>query len=404
MIDPERRHASDVSAGPGENHLPSNEFLAALSHEIRNPLAPLLSACELLRSLCTDPRQRFAIDTIERQVLELTHLMDNLVDAAQLRRGELNLAMQHIDAAALATQAVEAVKPKMDARRQNLYVTLPSQPVQMRCDPRRLLQVIQTLLDNAHRYTPERGSIALSVSDQASQLCIEVSDDGYGMEPELLLRIFNLFAPLDERLRRTTSGLGVGLAIARNLVELHGGSIAATSEGPGHGSRFTVRLPIENAQVERPEAEHVALSGPPVAAPLRRILVVEDNDDVAKGLAGGLTECGYTVTIAASAESAIRLATESMPDVVVIDIGLPDRDGYEVAYELRSIATVTRPLLIAATGYGLRSFRALADNLVFDHYLLKPTSAATLRALIEHAMKVRARTQGDLAASARSRG
>lgn len=376
-----------VQAAQGDDVFPSNQFLAALSHEMRNPLGSILNATQALRASNLNPQQqRLALDAIERQAVQLTCVIDSLIDAARLRRGELNLGMQWVDAAALAQQAIETVKFKVDGRRQALYVTVPAKPVQMKCDPGRLLQVIQNLLDNACRYTPEQGSIALTVKEEADQLSIVVSDSGYGVEPDLLPHIFNLFATTPHGVPAVTRGLGVGLAITRNLVELHGGSIVAESDGVGRGTRFTVRLPLEKAATAL--ADVAAGTG---SARTRKVLIVEDDDRAAGDLLTALTTFGYSTVRAADCASAIVLAKEFVPEVVIIDIGLPDRDGYEVAGELRSLPEVSGALLVAASGYHLRAFRQVSEHTVFDHYLLKPVSAATLTALIEHTLTTQRR-------------
>jgi CheY-like chemotaxis protein/two-component sensor histidine kinase len=374
--------STPVPVAQDDEVLPSNQFLAALSHEMRNPLGSILNATHVLRASNLNPQQQqLALDAIERQAIQLTHVIDSLVDAARLRRGELNLSLQPVDAAALAQQAIEAVKFKIDSRRQALYVTLPAEPVLMKCDPGRLLQIIQNLLDNACRYTPELGSIALTVKEEAEQLSIVVSDNGYGVEPELLPHLFNLFATMPEDAHAVTRGLGVGLAITRNLVELHGGSIVAQSDGVGQGTRFTVRLPLHKLAL--PSAESAEAAG---SSPARKILIVEDDDRAAADLIAALSTFGYEIMRAADCASAILRAKEFVPEVVIIDIGLPDGDGYEVACQLRSLPEVGGALLIAASGYHLRAFRQVSDHMVFDHYLLKPVSPATLTALIEHTL------------------
>jgi CheY-like chemotaxis protein len=372
--------------------LPSNQFLAALSHEMRNPLGSILNATQALRASNLNPQQqRLALDAIERQAIQLTHVIDSLIDAARLRRGELNLSIQSLDVAALAQLAIEAIKPKIDGRRQALYATLPAMPVQMKCDPGRLLQVIQNLLDNASRYTPELGSIVLTLKEEETQLSIVVSDNGYGVEPDLLPQIFNLFATTAQATPAFTRGLGVGLAITRNLVELHGGSIVAESDGVGRGTRLTVRLPIDRAAPE--VAKPAAITD---SARKRKVLIVEDDDRTAHDLLSALTTFGYPTMRAADCASAILFTKEFVPEVVIIDIGLPDRDGYEVAREVRSMPGMSGALLIATSGYHLRAFRQVSDHMVFNHYLLKPVSAETLNAIIEHASVTRRADHSDL--------
>lgn len=357
-------------------------FLSMLAHELRNPLAPIRNATEVLRSLCADPRQAQAIDIIGRQVVHLTHLLDDLLDAARLRRGVLTLQLQTVDVGALAEQALETVRATLDARRQNLFVSLPVEPVLMRCDPVRLVQVLQNLLDNATRHTPEGGAIALQLS-VTDRLRVEVSDTGAGIAPELLPRLFNVFAQGEQQLHRPRGGLGLGLAIARNLVEMHGGTISAHSAGTGRGSRFVVELPIEGALQAR-AAETMTETNTP-----RRILVIDDHEDIRRSLADFLSLRGNTVVVAADGAAGIILAQSFKPDAAIIDIGLPGANGFEVAQRLRELQETAGAVLIAVTGYSLQQFPELAARSAFDHYLLKPTAPETLLALIERSLKER---------------
>jgi CheY-like chemotaxis protein len=357
---------------------PSPEYLSVLAHELRNPLAPIRNAAELLRALCSDPRQLQAVDMIARQVVSLTHMLDDLLDAARLRRGMLSLRKRRIDAAEIVQLAVEVVRPAIDARRQNLFVFLPAQPVQMYCDPVRLEQVVQSLLDNANRFAADGGVIALKAQVEGAQLRIQVIDDGIGIEPDLLPRLFNLFAQGPQHVDRAHGGLGMGLAISRNLVEMHGGTIVAESEGRGRGSRFTVTLPIEADEASGP---HPMLEAPSSIA--RRVLVVDDNPDIVLSLADVLLSAGHCVVTAANGELAVEVAPAFKPEVVILDIGLPGMGGFEVAKALRQDSATEAATLIAMTGYGIRQFQNSEAHAYFDHCLLKPAGPLAVLALIE---------------------
>ena len=370
-----------------ENHLrvnaatdemePSAEYLSVLAHELRNPLAPIRNAAELLRSLCSDPRQLQAVEMISRQVVNLTRMLDDLLDTARLRRGIVSLRKQKVDAAEIVEHALAAVKPAIDARCQNLFVSLPAEPVKMYCDPVRLAQVVQNLLDNANRFAADDGVIALKVHAHGAQLQIQVSDDGVGIDPELLPRLFNVFAQGTQQLDRAQGGLGMGLAISRNLVEMHGGTITAESEGIGRGSRFTVILPIESGEATGP---HPILEVSPHAS--RRILVIDDNPDIARSLADIFLTAGHYVATAITGRLGIETALTFRPEVVILDIGLPDLNGFEVAQALRLQHTTQPITLIAVTGYGADKFKNLQAQSVFDHYLLKPTDPSVLLKLV----------------------
>jgi signal transduction histidine kinase len=241
----EREQQQDSArTGPEVAEAPP-EFLSVLAHELRNPLAPIRNGTELLRSICSEPRQQYVVEMISRQVVHLTHMLDDLLDVARLRRGLVTLRKQPVDVALIVEQALEAIRPAIDARQQSLLVSLPAEAVQMYCDPVRLVQVLQNLLDNANRFTARGGAISLQAEVADPYLIFHVVDNGSGIDPTLLPRLFNVFAQGAQPMHRPEGGLGLGLAIARNLVEMHGGTISAFSAGRGQGSRFTVRLPIE---------------------------------------------------------------------------------------------------------------------------------------------------------------
>jgi CheY-like chemotaxis protein/two-component sensor histidine kinase len=364
---------------PPENGDVGADYLAALVKQLRNPLGPIRTAAELLRSLSSDLRQLQAIDTISAQSASMTRMLDDLDDAVRLRRGLITLRKQSVDAAQITQQALQAVRPLIDARRQNLLVSLPGEAVQMHCDPARLAQVMQHVLDNAARYTPAEGSVMLRVATEGDELVIEVSDNGVGIEPELLPHIFNVFSRDERRDDLRPQGLGLGLSISRNLVELHGGTITAESSGVGRGSRFTIRLPIETEGASAP----VEAAGPPQY----RILIIDDHDEIAQGFAQFLSKAGHSVLTASDGELGLTFAKEFKPQAVIIDIGLPGLDGFEVAQRLRGQPETAEALLLAISGYSLKRFREIDAYAVFKHYLLKPIDPSVLLGVIERSLQ-----------------
>jgi CheY-like chemotaxis protein len=354
--------------------------LAGLIQQLRTPLGPIRTAAELLRSLSSDARQLQAIETISAQSVSLTRMLDDVLDAVRLRRGLITLRKQSVDAGQIAQQALQAVRPLIDARRQNLLVSLPAEPVQMHCDPARLVQVMQNILDNATRYTPQDGTVVLRVATEGDELVIEVSDNGIGIELELLPHLFNVFALDKRREDRPPQGLGLGLSISRNLIELHGGTISAESSGLGRGSRFTIRLPIDID----------GSAGTGAEAPCQqqyRILIIDDHDEIAQGFAQFLSKAGHSVLTAGDGELGLTFAQEFKPQAVIIDIGLPGLDGFEVAQRLRTQAETAEALLLAISGYSLKRFREIDAYAVFKHYLLKPVDPGVLLGVIERSLQ-----------------
>jgi nitrogen-specific signal transduction histidine kinase/CheY-like chemotaxis protein len=351
------------------------EVIAVLAHELRNPLAPIRNGAELLRTLCSDPRQTQVVDMMSRQIVHLTRLLDDLLETARLRRGLVTLHRQSIDVGSIIQDALDAIRPAIDARRQNLLVSLPANPVRMHCDSTRLVQVLQNLLDNANRFTADGGTLWLKAEVAGKELIFEVSDDGEGIDAQLLPRLFNVFAQGEQPLHRPLGGLGVGLAICRNVVEMHGGTISAQSEGRGRGSQFTVRLPIEHP-IEEP-TKSAANAG---SIEGLRALVVDDNQLIALSLGQYLEYRGYQVTTAFSGEAALTAVDEFPPHVAVLDIGLPGIDGFEVARRLK--VRFPSVVLIAVSGYSWDMLRN-PDATLFSRYLAKPASPERIAAEIE---------------------
>lgn len=366
----------DERPAPAESNDNSPEFLRSLVHELRNPLAPIRNAAELLRTLCSDPRQLQSVEIIARQVTSLTRALDDLTRAISSKESHLSLSKQSVDLTLVIEPALRVIRPLVDAHRQNLLVALPNDPVQMHCDPLRLTQVVQVLLENAARHTPAGGSIALQVSRLADQLVIEVRDDGAGIAADRLPAIFNVFAQRPPSASDAETPR-VRLAICRNIVEMHGGTIEAFSEGVGRGSRFTIHLPLVIEARDNTSPEPAAPTGS------RRIIVIDDHEDSLSSLRDVLAAAGHAVLAANTGELGVALAEGFKPHAVVIDIGLPGIDGFEVARRLRANPATAGALLIALSGFSLKQFRDLSAYAAFRHYLLKPASPETILMIIE---------------------
>ena len=372
----------DVEAQLQESNRRKDEFLAMLSHELRNPLAPIRTALEVVRRLTPDePKLAWATDIMGRQVSHLTRLVEDLLDVARINQGKIALQTESLDLRDVLAHGVETVKPFLESRRHHLTKLLPDAPVWMRGDFARLSQVVANLLNNASKYTEEGGAIELSLAvSPEGQAVIGVCDNGIGIDRDLLPNVFELFEQGKRTLDRSQGGLGVGLTLVRRLVELHAGTVEATSDGPGKGSQFRIRLPCVSEAVGSSEA---AANEPAVAAVGCRILVVDDNHDAAEAAAVFLAMAGHEVKAVGDGAEALASAPVFAPDVVVLDIGLPVMDGYEVAQRLRKVTETHHSLLIALTGYGQRGDRERAREAGFDHHLTKPADPDELLAIIE---------------------
>jgi signal transduction histidine kinase len=362
-----------------------DEFLAMLAHELRNPLAPISTGAHLLKLLHSDNAQiTQTCAIIARQVEHMTSLVDDLLDVSRVTRGLVTLSTQILDLRKVVDDAAEQIRPLMLARRHKVVLDMPTEPASVKGDHKRLVQVVANLLGNATKYTPEGGHITLHLAQQGDAWVIDVTDDGIGMDARLVERVFDLFTQAERTPDRSQGGLGLGLALARSLVELHGGSVGAMSAGPGLGSTFTVRLPCF-AQ-EAPAAPVASpLAGSTSAAGPLRILVVDDNLDAAHTLSLFLRASGHTVEVVYCALDAIDVAAVFKPQVCLLDIGLPDIDGNELARRLRALPDMENATLIAATGYGRQQDREQARQAGFDHYLVKPLNTLQLGDLLAQA-------------------
>nr|MDQ2696719.1 ATP-binding protein [Pseudomonadota bacterium] len=364
-----------------------NEFIAMLAHELRNPLAPIRNAVQILHLKGQpSPELQWALEVIERQMRQMTRLIDDLLDLARITGNKLELCRDRVNLEAILRVALETSQPLVEAGGQQLDVAFPPQPMFLNADLTRLSQVISNLLNNAVKYTARGGQIWLRAEQQGSDAVITVGDTGMGIRADVLPRVFEMFAQGDRSSGRSPGGLGIGLTLARRLVEMHGGTITARSDGPGKGSEFIVRLPAgaPPPPAQRPPAEtsEVALSFS------FRILVVDDNQDAAASLSLLLQIMGNDVRVAHDGLEAVAMAEEFHPDLILLDIGLPGIDGYEAAQRIRRQDRGRDVVLVAVTGWGQQADRHRSRAAGFDHHLVKPVEPDSLTQLLEQAAAV----------------
>ena len=374
----ERRHLQDLEKA-SQN---VNEFIATLAHELRNPLAPIRAAVQVMaRAPADDPAQATLRQTIDRQSAQLARIVNDMVDIARITRGAIAMEHAPVDLCDVAQRAVEAAGPLIDAAKHTLDVKLPSKPVCVEGDIHRLTQLATNLLNNAARYTAEGGRIAVEVGIEEERAVLRVRDNGRGIEPQFLERIFDMFVQGRPPLERLGGGLGIGLALSRKLAELHGGSLVAHSAGPGLGSEFTLRLPL--APVQKIEKKQ-ALGEPHARATYgQRILVVDDNVDAARTLELLLKSIGHQAKVAYSGLEALRIAPDFDPHIVLLDIGMPGLDGYEVARRLRATQKGNVLRLVAITGWGQEGDREKSREAGFDVHLVKPVDPDDLARVLD---------------------
>ena len=359
-----------------------DEFLAMLAHELRNPLTPISHAVELIgrQSKPMGHEIGWEIDLIGRQVKHLIRLVDDLLDVARISRGKIELHKQPTDLAEIVTQAVEVASRLIDDRHHRLRISIPPEPVWAEVDPARMVQVVANLLNNAAKYTEQDGQIELTLKQDGNQAVIAVQDNGVGISRELLSQVFDIFTQAERTLDRSQGGLGLGLTLVYRLMALHGGNVQVFSEGPGKGSRFVVNLPAlptgepQSADIET-EDEYRGES------PSRRILVVDDHEDIATSFTLLLETMGHSVHTVFNGVAALKAAREFHPEIVFLDIGLPEMDGFEVARGLRKEHR-HKLHLIALTGFGQDNVIQKIKETGFDHHLIKPTSYEVVEALL----------------------
>jgi two-component system CheB/CheR fusion protein len=354
------------------------QFLAMLSHELRNPLAAVLGATTVLsRDAAVEVQQR-CIRVIERQSRHMARLLDDLLDVSRITRGKFELRKSPLDLRAPVEGAIESTSPLFDQRGVTLDVVLPKEPVPLEGDHARLQQIVVNLLSNAANYSTRGSRVELRVAVQGDQVLMRVVDRGFGIEHDMLSKIFDLFVQAEQRIDRPRGGLGVGLSLAKNIVELHGGTIEARSDGPNMGSEF-VKLPLARA---------VEISGSGAVMPAkttrRRVVLVEDQADAREMMRMLLESLDHIVLDASDGLEGVELITREKPDAALIDIGLPELNGYEVAQKIRERSELRRVKLVALTGYGAASDITAAKSAGFDAHLIKPADLARIQDILEH--------------------
>ncbi|HVE48474.1 MAG TPA: PAS domain S-box protein [Casimicrobiaceae bacterium] len=380
------RETRDQAQALSDLHRRKDEFLAMLGHELRNPLAPIANAVHILRlQKSDDPLQQQARAIIDRQVAQLTRLVDDLLEVSRITTGRIYLRQEPVALNGVVESACETVRPLIEQRQHALEVSVPPEQIWVSGDAARLEQVVVNLLTNAAKYTPDEGRLGVSLEQEGDEAVLRVRDNGIGIASDLLPRVFELFTQAERSLDRSQGGLGIGLALVQRLVEMHGGRVEVDS-ALGQGSQFVVWLPLTRtaAVPERSIAASLSASGNHA-----RVLIVDDNVDAVQSVAILLQSCGHEVTTAHDGPAALAAAFEAQPDVVLLDLGLPGLNGYEVAKRLREHAVLRDVMLVAMTGYGLPADRQRTEEAGFDHHLIKPAEFEQLQQIIASAKKRR---------------
>jgi PAS domain S-box-containing protein len=356
-----------------------DEFLAILAHELRNPLAPIRNAVQIVLLAENDPEAtRAAAAIMDRQVGQMVRLVDDLLDVSRITRGKIDLRRERVELASVINQAVETCSPAIERARHALTVTLPPQAVYLHADPIRLTQVFGNLLNNACKFTAPGGRIALAARQQGSDIVVTIRDEGIGIAPAMLPRIFEMFTQADQSIDRSQGGLGIGLTLVQWLTEMHGGSVQASSDGLGRGAEFTVRLPVIVDSVALPSVQPASES----AAVTRRVLIVDDNRDSADSMSMLLQIAGNETHTAYDGLEALDAAEKLRPDVILLDIGLPNLSGYEVARRIRQQDWAKSAVLVALTGWGQDEDRRKSMDAGFDAHMVKPIESDALAKLL----------------------
>jgi len=361
-----------------------DEFLGMLAHELRNPLGTIRNAAILMQHSSPNPSVQSALDIIGRQVEHMVHLVEDLLDVSRIANGKVRIRKELIVLDQVVKQAVETCRPLLNARQQQLTVSLSSRPVRLLADPTRLVQILTNLLNNAVKYTDEQGRISLTAAEEEGQVVIRVQDTGIGIATEMLPRVFDLFTQVPGALDRSEGGLGIGLAMVGHLVHLHGGTVQAFSDGPGRGSEFVIRLPVLSETCEGRNGAREP--GDPLAEPAScSILVADDNGDLVEAMAQLLRRRGHEVCVASDGPAALAAAQAFRPQVAFLDIELPTLSGYEVARRLRQQPGLEDVLLVATTGHAEEEVRYRAQEAGFDAHLAKPFGLDTVLKFLAHA-------------------
>jgi CheY-like chemotaxis protein/two-component sensor histidine kinase len=354
-----------------------------LAHELRNPLAPISAAADLLRVAgYSEDQTKRAADIIARQVKHMTDLVNDLVDVSRVIRGLVSIEKEEVNIKDAVAAAVEQSRPLIESRNHTLSMRLVSKNAVVLGDRKRLIQVLTNLLNNSAKYTPQGGEIQICMEMKGSEVCVAVSDNGIGIDSTLLPQVFDLFTQASRTSDRVQGGLGLGLALVKNIASLHGGYVTAKSEGQGKGSTFALALPIfESGRVEtdHPPSEPLLNS----TEQSLRIQIVDDNLDAAESLAALLTADGHVVDVQESAYGALKTSETFHPEVFILDIGLPDMDGYELSRRLHDLAETKDAIFVALSGYGQAHDKVLAKTAGFDHYFVKPVEMPALRRVLK---------------------
>ncbi len=375
-----RQQLEDLRRAAESANRAKDEFLAMLGHELRNPLSPIVTALQLMKLRGDGANRERTV--IERQVAHLTRLVDDLLDVSRIARGKVELKIEAVEIAEVAVKAIEMASPLLEQRAHALELDVPRLGLIVRGDATRLAQVVSNLLTNAAKYTPAGGRISVTAAADGEAVVLRVRDNGIGISPEVLGHIFDLFVQARQELDRAHGGLGLGLTIVRNLVQLHGGTVSAQSEGIGKGSEFVVRLPLAaHVRASAGGDEGTALMAVS-SGNSRRVLVVDDNDDSAAMLAEALRLRGHDVRVAHDGPAALAVSATFHPEVAFLDIGLPVMDGYELAVRMRQVPGLAGVRLLALTGYGLQSDSERARLAGFHQHLVKPLDLRQLDRLL----------------------
>ncbi|MEO8806808.1 MAG: PAS domain-containing protein, partial [Burkholderiaceae bacterium] len=361
-----------------------DEFIATLAHELRNPLAPIRNAVNLLKqSGSADPRLMWCHDVIDRQARQMAHLLDDLLDVSRLNRNQLKLEVEPLLLSDVIQRAVEAAQPMIDAGRHTLTLNTLAEPLPLQGDLVRLAQVVSNVLINAAKLTPSKGQLTLTVERSARQAIVRVSDSGAGIAPAHLAQVFEGIDKVGSALNRAQGGHGIGLFLAKGLVELHGGTISARSQGVGQGSEFEIRLSLDSSVAANDPSDGMPPSAVRADEPFR-VLIADDLRDIADSLALLLEDMGHEVHVAYDGEQALRMAEELLPDVVLLDLGMPKMHGYDVCRKIRAAPWGRGLTLIAQTGWGQENDRRRTREAGFDHHVTKPVQTDTLTTLFRH--------------------
>jgi PAS domain S-box-containing protein len=381
LLDSERRlHENQEALRDADRR--KDEFLALLAHELRNPLAPIRYALAANKKAGRTPEQlKRSEEIMERQIMHMSRLLDDLLDVARITRSTLELKKAPTELTFVVGSAIDTARPILDAKRHTLSLDLPKHPVRLEADPVRLAQALSNLLINAAKYTDPGGQIYLRAAQVGNEIVVSIRDNGVGISADMMPRLFTMFTQAPGALSRAEGGLGIGLALVRGLAALHGGSVEAHSEGPGKGSEFIVRLPVGAPVSEVRDDEILEQSIAPGAG--LKILIVDDSRDSADSCATLLQLSGHQVQTAYDGRRAFNLAEALHPHAVLLDIGLPDIDGYQLAAKIREAPWGRGILLIAVTGWGQEEDRRRAFAAGFDHHLTKPVAAETLESLLQ---------------------